>query len=252
MIRIHQHRYEYQEECNEGILRQFCTGAADGPEWVLDVGCGAGVLGHAIRKQGYHVVGVEAHPEAVQRARNRLDDVFQADLTQLDQVQPRLAQRQFDHLVFSDVLEHLYDPFSILNAYLGFLRPGGRVLISVPNVAAWTIRLSLLGGSFRYADTGIMDRTHIRFFTFKTARQLVAATGCVVNRTDHTPYFVRAALPWIKHLMKARPDAPGAPQLIDSPAYRWYMQFIYPVEYCLAFLSRGLFSFRIIVIGTKP
>jgi len=68
-------------------------------------------------------------------------------------------------------------------------------LISVPNVAVWTIRIKLLFGNFDYTDTGTMDRTHIRFFTLKTAKMIVKESGCSIVKVDSTPFMVRAILP---------------------------------------------------------
>src|SRR5262249_58712495 len=93
-------------------------------------------------------------------------------------VERALAGTTFDGLVLSDVLEHVYDPRTVLEQYLRFVKPGGRVFVSVPNAVVWTNRLMLLLGQVRYTDTGVMDRTHIRFFTFAAARELVAASGC--------------------------------------------------------------------------
>jgi len=76
-------------------------------------------------------------------------------------------------------------------------------LISVPNVAVWTIRIKLLFGNFDYTDTGTMDRTHIRFFTLKTAKMIVKESGCSIVKVDSTPFMVRAILPFIKKFFLA-------------------------------------------------
>jgi len=73
-------------------------------------------------------------------------------------------------------------------------------LISVPNVAVWTIRIKLLFGNFDYTNTGTMDRTHIRFFTLKTAKMIVKESGCSIVKVDSTPFIVRAILPFIKKI----------------------------------------------------
>ncbi|MBO1750964.1 class I SAM-dependent methyltransferase [Actinotalea sp. BY-33] len=131
---------------------------------VLDVGCSTGYLGAELRRRGCRVVGVEQDADAAGRAREVLDEVLVADieggsLTEL------LAGQQFDVVVLADVLEHLRDPAATLRAATELLAPGGSVVISVPNVAHGSLRLALLQGRWIYTETGLLDRTHLRFFT---------------------------------------------------------------------------------------
>jgi 2-polyprenyl-3-methyl-5-hydroxy-6-metoxy-1,4-benzoquinol methylase len=241
------------EEINEGILREFRRLPGSGR--VLDVGCGRAALGGAIRELGWEVWGIEQSGEACATAAKRLDRLVEADLHDLDRVDAALGATRFDALVFSDVLEHVYDPLGVLEKYLAFVRPGGKVLISVPNAVVWTNRLRLLLGRVEYADTGVMDRTHIRFFTFRTARRLVEAAGCRIDRVASTPYLARAVLPLLKRVLARgvlRSEGPADPRaLIDSPAYRAYMKYVYPAEQAFAALWRTMFAFRIIIVATR-
>jgi 2-polyprenyl-3-methyl-5-hydroxy-6-metoxy-1,4-benzoquinol methylase len=252
MIWLNKKKYPYMEEVNEGILRQFRYLPNKGD--VLDVGCGRGQLGEAIRQAGWKVCGVENSPEACDTARARLDGLIERDLHDYDSVAAELKGKQFDALIFSDVLEHVYDPLGVLETYLAHVKPGGKVLISVPNMVVWTNRLKLLFGRVTYDDTGVMDRTHIRFFTFKTAKALVRASGCTIDYTTSTPYLIRAFLPLIKGLLSRGGDnIPHNPRaLIESRGYKWYMKWLYPVEHLLSCLWRTMFAFRIIVEATKP
>ena len=142
----------------------------------------------------------------------------------------------------------------MLEQYLAHVKPGGKVLISVPNMVVWTNRLNLLFGRVTYNDTGVMDRTHIRFFTFKTAKELVRASGCTIDYTTSTPYLVRAFLPLLKGLLSRGGDnIPHDPRaLIESRGYKRYMKWVYPVEHLLSCLWRTMFAFRIIIVATKP
>src|SRR4051794_12873930 len=108
MIYLNRKKYPYMEEINEGILRQFPHLKEKGS--VLDVGCGRGQLGEAIRGLGWKVWGVENSPEACATARARLDGLVDRDLHDYDGVADELNGKQFDALIFSDVLEHVYDP----------------------------------------------------------------------------------------------------------------------------------------------
>jgi 2-polyprenyl-3-methyl-5-hydroxy-6-metoxy-1,4-benzoquinol methylase len=248
--------YPYLEEINDGILRRFRRLPKDflpsGQRGrVLDVGCGRAALGGAIRERGWEVWGVEQSPEACTTARTRLDRLIEADLTDFASVEPQLQEQEFDVLVFSDVLEHLVYPTDVLRRYLRRVRPGGRVFVSVPNMVVWSNRLRLLCGIVDPTDTGVMDRTHLRFFSFRVARRMVTDAGCVVNSTDSTPHLARTVLPLVK-MMMPRKGPPNPRALIDSPLYRWYLRWVYPVEHAVGSLCPGLLGFRIIVDAVKP
>lgn len=254
MIDLDRQTYPYLEEVNEGILRQFRP-APEASERVLDVGCGQGTLSVEIRALGHVVWGIEASPVAVAKAALRIDRCIHADLLDFKAIDVVLADERFDAIVFSDVLEHVYDPLAVLRFYGRFLKPTGRFLISVPNVLNWQTRLSLLFGRFEYRDTGVMDRTHVRFFTFRSATHLLEAAGCAIEKADFTPHLVRAALPVIKKVLVSRTAASGqegARAIIDSPIFRFYLRWIYPAEYRIAALWKPLFAFRIVLVARVP
>jgi SAM-dependent methyltransferase len=141
---------------------------------VLDVGCGDGSLGRALKaRQSVSVTGVTFSSEEAERASRALDRVERADLESAD-----LAHLgSFDCVVASHVLEHLRDPESVLRRLRANLEPGGTLLVALPNALHYRQRLAFLSGRFRYTDGGIMDRTHYRFFDWHTARELVRSTG---------------------------------------------------------------------------
>lgn len=154
------------------------------PFTVLDVGCAAGFLNEFLPTPDFRFVGVERDPDLVAIARQRYDTVFQADLSQpLDlPLEPPQA------IILADILEHLPDPETVLLDLLQrYAKPGTPVIISLPNVAHLYVRLSLLLGKFDYSDRGILDRTHLRFFTLKTARQLCETCGLRIQSVTATP-----------------------------------------------------------------
>jgi SAM-dependent methyltransferase len=149
-----------------------------GSRRVLDVGCGGGALGAALKAErpGCEVVGLEGFPEAAARARRRLDDVLCLDLDSLDALPADTGK--FDAMVFGDVLEHLLDPVRLVRTLLPSLAEGGVLVLSIPNVKHWTVLYPLLvKDRWTYEDAGLLDRTHVHFFTGATAAAMLSELG---------------------------------------------------------------------------
>lgn len=143
---------------------------------VLDVGCATGALDQKLRaEKSCFTVGLEVDPLACLHAKNSCDEVVRSDLMRSAYLP--FKPSSFDCIVLADVLEHLPDPERLLNLAKSYLRPGGIVVVSVPNVAHWRVRLSLFFGRFDYSDYGILDRTHLRFFTSKSLSNLLNEVG---------------------------------------------------------------------------
>lgn len=141
---------------------------------VLDLGCGNGALGaHLKRRAGREVVGVTFSEEEAREARTRLDEVLVCDLEAFD------AERlgRFDCIVCSHVLEHLTRPEELLRRLRGSLTKEGVLVVALPNALYWRQRFEFLRGRFEYTDGGLMDRTHYRFYDWRTARALLADCG---------------------------------------------------------------------------
>ena len=149
---------------------------------VLELGCAAGHVTRALVDRRCEVVGIEADAEAASNlddlAGGRVD-VFVGDLTDPTIVQKAAEGRTFDVVLAGDVLEHLPDPVSTLQACRDVLRPDGYLVVSLPNIAHADVALSLLDGQFGYRDTGLLDRTHLRFFTLEGVHQLLEDAGFV-------------------------------------------------------------------------
>jgi 2-polyprenyl-3-methyl-5-hydroxy-6-metoxy-1,4-benzoquinol methylase len=145
---------------------------------VLDVGCWAGAAGAFLqRERGVVVDGVEPECQMADRAARHYRFVYRSTIERA--LNELIAERRhhYDSLLFLDVLEHLVDPRQVLDASRELLRPGGRALVSIPNVAHWSLRYGLLRGSWHYRDNGLLDRTHLRFFTRSTALELARDAG---------------------------------------------------------------------------
>jgi SAM-dependent methyltransferase len=155
---------------NKVVLACVPTGA----KRVLDLGCGTGAFGARLKQdQECEVIGVTYSEAEAVTARDTLDTVLVDDLNDF---QPD-GLGQFDCIVCSHVLEHLYEPLDLLRRVRGSLAPGGVLVVALPNVLNWKQRVQFLRGRFRYTDGGLMDRTHFRFFDWQTAAQLVEGAG---------------------------------------------------------------------------
>lgn len=142
---------------------------------VLEVGCASGYLSRLFREKGCTVVGIEVDPEAAAVARSFCDEVLCGSVE--DEELLSRVQRCFDVVVLADVLEHLTEPTAVLVRLRRFFRKNGYAVISVPNVANWRVRGQLLLGRFDYQEAGILDRTHYRFFTKRTAEAMIREAG---------------------------------------------------------------------------
>ena len=152
---------------------------------VLDVGCASGYLAEALGKNGCLVSGIEYDPRDAEKAKPFLVELVVADLNEVDLAE-QFPNSTFDTIVFGDVLEHLLDPQTVLTSSLKLLRPGGSVVISIPNVAHGSVRLALLQGRWNYTDTGLLDRTHIKFFTFNSLLAMLEKSGLAVTELRST------------------------------------------------------------------
>lgn len=147
---------------------------------ILDVGCGTGVLGERLcRERERTVVGITYSAEEASSAAHRLSRVICADLNTFDFCE----LGNFDCIILSHILEHLYSPEDMLEKLKGHLEPHGVIIVALPNVLWWKQRLQFLFGRWRYQDWGILDRTHFRFFDLYSSRDLLQQAGYEVLRT---------------------------------------------------------------------
>ncbi|MBU8871117.1 MAG: class I SAM-dependent methyltransferase [Gemmatimonadales bacterium] len=145
---------------------------------VLDIGCGSGTFAASLRQErnpDLELWGVEMDPDAARRAAKILDHVHVGDAAK---ILPDLPKGHFDCIVCNDVLEHVAHPDTMLRAIIPLVRPGGRIVASIPNVRYFFNVLDLvLHGRWEYTDEGILDRTHLRFFTRSSIESMFAECG---------------------------------------------------------------------------
>ena len=169
---------------------------------MLDVGCATGYFGRRlIEERGCRVIGIEADAHAAEEARAVCERVYTGDLNDRDFLEK--IEERTDIVFFGDVIEHLPDPAIVLEGAHRWLNPGGQLICSVPNVAYWKIRYELMRGRFDYHEIGILDRTHLRFYTRRSFVQLLNETSYDVERvkpicSDPKPLSFRSVDPGLR------------------------------------------------------
>jgi SAM-dependent methyltransferase len=192
------------------------------PLRILEVGTAAGYLGRILRERGHSLIGVERDAEAAALARPYYDHICVTDIEQFE-----FPERgEFDWVLFADVLEHLRDPAQVLARSASSLNPTGKILISVPNIANFLMRLNLLAGRFDYAERGILDRTHLRFFTLRGLREMADRGGYRLIEVQGTPLPVQLLFPFT-----------------DAKAFA----LLHRAHYALVCLRKQLFAYQFVV-----
>ena len=198
---------------------------------ILDVGCGTGAVTEIIRNQtSATIIGIEPDADRVKLAVERGLNVYTGYLTS-DYIK---EHGPFDYIVFADVLEHLSNPAEIVVMAKEGLKEGGSIIASVPNIAHWFVRMDLLFGRFNYQDCGIMDATHLRWFTRKTIREFFKRLGFEITAFDYTVNI-------------------GLPDYYRRTPWR-YMSLSFRRRFAgrLAALWPGLFGCQFVIRATLP
>lgn len=166
------------------IMESYYLGSRDdlmrlipaGTRRILEIGCAAGMTGRKLKELGYEeVVGVELMEDMAQRAEPFYDRVFVGDV---EKIRIPYERGYFDCILYGDVLEHLNDPWRLLRQHNAFLPGSGTIICSIPNVRYYKITKKLLmKGEWEYRDRGVLDRTHLRFFTVNSIREMIEDAG---------------------------------------------------------------------------
>lgn len=156
---------------------------------ILDVGCGFGLMGKALKQKNgaIEVVGLEAEEKAAEIAKKNIDKVITGDV---EGAKMPFANGYFDCLVYGEVLEHFKDPWRVMKEHASYLKKGGCCIVSMPNISHYSIIEGLLKDKWDYKDAGILDSTHLRFFTINGMRKMLNDAGYII---DEEKRYIRAS-----------------------------------------------------------
>lgn len=188
-------KYQYQVDLSDhsnshSLIHHLVTEDGKAGMEILEIGCSSGYVGATLVAKGHRVTGVELDPAAAQAAREVLHEVHTGDAEGFFDAHP---QRRYDAILLGDVLEHMTDPAATLRRCVAHLADGGGVAISLPCVTHGSVRAMLLEGRWDYADYGLLDRTHLRFFSRKGMAELLSSAGLAIARLHATTMPIEAA-----------------------------------------------------------
>lgn len=169
--------FQYHQNFKDGLFGKYQQTLARIPSdsSILEVGCHTGYFSRVLIDQGHEVLGLEIDPDAAAKAREAGVNVICGNIED-PSVLAAIGQT-FDVILLMDVLEHLRKPSDILQSIRSMLTPKGSLIVTGPNIAFWLIRYSLFFGKWQYEDTGILDRTHLRFYNRQGWIDLLETSG---------------------------------------------------------------------------
>lgn len=194
---------------------------------VLDVGCSTGFISRELKKKGCEIIGVEIDRESIEIFKNSCDEVIIGDIEKIDLP----YKEKFDVIIFGDILEHLKEPLNALKKSKKYLKKDGIIILSLPNIANVYIRINLLFGRFNYEDRGILDRTHLRFFTLKNMKKLVRDANLEILNISSIPIPL--------------------PLMYPSTAENGPLNFIHKLNNFVTNLWKTLFAFQFVIVVEK-
>jgi SAM-dependent methyltransferase len=245
--------YSYVERPNSvlvDVVRRLVIGDKTTPR-ILDIGCGAGANARALKEISPHavIVGVEPNARAAELALEVCDRVL---VGTADDWLVQGQERPFDGVILSDVLEHTPDPVDFLERLAAApALQRACFVISVPNYAVWYNRVRTLVGRFEYSWSGLFDRTHLRFFTRRSLRELLGYCGFDLIEERVTPSLVQSAAPLLRKRFEKDVAAGAHLTLAESRAFRFYRRFVEPVETGVCRAWPGLLGFQLVCAAEK-
>lgn len=187
---IENYRMKYEEDYHSHVREDLVKYVSGGPKVILDIGCGKGLTAKFVKDKfgADRAIGIELDKDAGEEAGKVLDEIYILDLNQ--EAFPD-AVNNIDLIILGDILEHLIDPYSLLRILRERLTKNGQIILSIPNIRNWRVLCAIIfKADWRYRDSGIMDKTHLRFFTKKSVIRMINDAGLKLEK-----YGYRLRLP---------------------------------------------------------
>jgi predicted TPR repeat methyltransferase len=213
------------EGSSHRILIDLITRYANGSGTLLDLGAAGGELGEALRTRFPRRIGFEYDVDRIADLRRHFDSAVIADLEAV-----RKLPSSSGSIVLADVLEHLREPSKLLRCVREALSPQGHVFISVPNIANITVRLGLLFGIFEYRERGILDSSHLRFYTMRSIKREIEGAGFKIVAIRGSSVPIRLIVPKAPNILLRLGE-----KLLTVVTRIW----------------RGLFAYQIIIVAQR-
>lgn len=195
----------YFDRVNPDILKNIPIYAKN----ILEIGCGAGALGFKYKEINnrcqYH--GIELSEKAVNYAisQNRIDSIQVGDIEKNDLNYFGFENNSLDCIIFGDVLEHLLDPWNVIIKHKDYLKDNGQIIASIPNISNFSIIYQLLKGKWNYQDEGLLDRTHLRFFTLESIKEMFLKAQMKLINIEARCYNLEAHTSFMNAIIPALP-----------------------------------------------
>ena len=209
------------------IYKHLLTTGVEGKK-VLELGVGDASLTRRLKTNGAKVDGVESDQVYIDLAKPFCERIFSGDLNKIETL---YLDIDYDIIVAADILEHLIDPEYVLSKLKTHLKKGGLLVVSLPNVANAYVRFSLLFGSFNYHSKGLLDKTHLHFYTIKTAAEMLTKTGWKITDRSVTAIPLAIVFPFLR-----------------LSVFRWTIYFFYGLTH----FWKGLFAYQSLFYCTSP
>ena len=169
-------KFEQLNEEHQYVLNEVGHGKD-----VLEVACHTGYVSSWLQRHENRVTGMELFQPALDKAMPYLVNGIQGNVEE-EETWQKLGDQTFDVILFMHILEHLIDPENVLSIAKNYLKPGGYIVICIPNISNWNSRVAIFKGNFSYTETGLMDKTHLRFVNYFTMQEMIESAGYRVTK----------------------------------------------------------------------
>lgn len=173
------------EKLNKNNIDRMALSEVPKNSFVLDVGCATGFMGKYLgTKKGCRVVGLDTRKDEIKKAYNNLDLALLGSIEDKnikDTILQKTNNKKFDVILATSLIEHTSNPQKVVNTMKNMLKVGGKIVMTTPNIVHWSVRLNMFKGNFDYTKYGIMDETHLHFFTIKSFKKLFTDAGLKIE-----------------------------------------------------------------------